>query len=329
MISAQMNPFLQFALGCSVWMLVLLTQLIVRRVASIWFGHECIDFVDVCSVANVSVLFMDEPFHGYYIHGKAPSGKGDWCHTELAKVLRDEDMGIALSRGLTVDGVQSFEMFLPPDMAVQVTSGMPAHFRQTLCKLYGDVNATTATIASRKPDGPTVLDIAQMSHHRCAVQRLMDCMVHAVMRGAAEVVQSREGMNWFWGALPSGGVATLQQPLFYKDYSSLAWLACLAYGHELRLGGLGLPAGFEWHVGLLEVLMFSVFWRFHGSIYAGCAAAFLLNQGILAFYSYFGRRRLAYTSVINDMFLLVGSSRCQNCIYVVVVLAFFIHELVS
>jgi hypothetical protein len=24
-----------------------------------------------------------EPFHGYYIHGKAPSSRGDWGHTEL------------------------------------------------------------------------------------------------------------------------------------------------------------------------------------------------------------------------------------------------------
>eukprot|EP00971_Amphidinium_carterae_P143537 2843756-Amphidinium_carterae.1 len=56
-------------------------------------GHDLIDFVDVCAVANVSVFILDEPFHGYYIHGKAPSSKGDWCHTELAKAIHDESKG--------------------------------------------------------------------------------------------------------------------------------------------------------------------------------------------------------------------------------------------
>ena len=27
-------------------------------------------------------FILDEPFHGYYIHGKAPSSRGDWGHTE-------------------------------------------------------------------------------------------------------------------------------------------------------------------------------------------------------------------------------------------------------
>ncbi len=28
-------------------------------------------------------VYAQEPFHGYYIHGKAPSSRGDWGHTEL------------------------------------------------------------------------------------------------------------------------------------------------------------------------------------------------------------------------------------------------------
>merc|ERR1712113_1152119 len=107
-----------------------------------------------------------------------------------------------------------------------------------------------------------------MSMHRCSVQRLMDSLVHAVLRGVAEVVVSREeGLNWFW--------------------------------------------------------------RFQASIYVGCAAAFLVNQGILAVYSHFGRRRLAYTTVINRMFLLCSSSRSHSCLYVVAVLAFLVRQWIS
>lgn len=38
-------------------------------------------------------------------------------------MLHDEDKGIGFSRGLSPDGCQTFEMFLPPDTAVQLANG--------------------------------------------------------------------------------------------------------------------------------------------------------------------------------------------------------------
>eukprot|EP00435_Cladocopium_sp_Y103_P035142 s649_g9.t1 len=122
-LAAEFNPFLQFSLGISVWIFVLVCQFLLQRIASIFVGHDLNDFIDVCSIANISVFILDEPFHGYYIHGKAPSSRGDWGHTELERVLHDEDKGIGFSRGLSPDGCQTFEMFLPPDTAVQLSNG--------------------------------------------------------------------------------------------------------------------------------------------------------------------------------------------------------------
>ena len=54
-LAADLNPFLQFALGVSVWIFVLTLQFLLQRVGSIFLGHDLNDFVDVCSIANVSV----------------------------------------------------------------------------------------------------------------------------------------------------------------------------------------------------------------------------------------------------------------------------------
>ena len=54
-LAAEFNPFLQFALGVSVWMFVLVLQFLLQRIGSIFLGHDLTDFVDVCSIANVSV----------------------------------------------------------------------------------------------------------------------------------------------------------------------------------------------------------------------------------------------------------------------------------
>lgn len=268
------------------------------------------DFVDACSVANISVFILDEPFHGYYIHGKAPSSRGDWSHTELEKVLHDEDKGIGFSRGLTPDGCQTFEMFLPPDMAVMMDNNRVAHFRQSLLRIFSDVQQTQTLIASRRPERPTAADVAQMSRHRCSIQMLVDSMVNAVMRGAGDVLQTRSSLDWFWGAPPAGGVAAQQHPVFYKDQdcisfpNGLGWSSCLAYGTELQMLGVGFPTGFELHLGLLELLTFILTWRFNGSVVLGAGGAFILNWLALAFYAAVGKRQLAHTTVINPMFLI-------------------------
>lgn len=36
-----------------------------------------VEFVDLCTVCNISVLMFNESFHGYYLHGKSPYGMSE------------------------------------------------------------------------------------------------------------------------------------------------------------------------------------------------------------------------------------------------------------
>jgi len=40
------------------------------------------EFTDLCSIANISIFSLDQEIHGYYIHGKTPSGysEGNMVH---------------------------------------------------------------------------------------------------------------------------------------------------------------------------------------------------------------------------------------------------------
>jgi len=49
-------------------------QLVFRRLFNIWFPLPIEDFVDLCSVANISLFILDDNLHGYYIHGENPFG---------------------------------------------------------------------------------------------------------------------------------------------------------------------------------------------------------------------------------------------------------------
>lgn len=51
------------------------------------------DFMDLCSVSNISLLIMDQNFHGYYLHGQAPWVSSDLLMSELKEKLDMEEMG--------------------------------------------------------------------------------------------------------------------------------------------------------------------------------------------------------------------------------------------
>jgi len=45
-------------------------------------------FTDLCSMANISVLVLEDSFHGYYIHGRSPHGYSDTDMWEMRNQLR-------------------------------------------------------------------------------------------------------------------------------------------------------------------------------------------------------------------------------------------------
>ena len=92
-VSSPYNPFLMFAVGCGLWFLFVLGPLLLRRLGSIFYGWNITDFIDLCSLGNISVLILDEPMHGYYIHGKAPGGRGDCSGTLMSQRLKEEQDG--------------------------------------------------------------------------------------------------------------------------------------------------------------------------------------------------------------------------------------------
>jgi meckelin len=71
-----------FVLGVGEYILQMLLQL--------YDPPSYVDFVDLCSVANISVLIFNEAFQGYYIHGKSPMGAADVSSEKLRLNLEAE-----------------------------------------------------------------------------------------------------------------------------------------------------------------------------------------------------------------------------------------------
>ena len=76
-------------------------QFVLVRLLQLWLPLKKTEFLDLCSVANISVFLLDEMLHGYYIHGQSPFGKADSNLDELLRFLEEEGKGKIRGRGVS------------------------------------------------------------------------------------------------------------------------------------------------------------------------------------------------------------------------------------
>ena len=81
-----------FGVGCIVYYL---TMVVILK-----YPPPFVNFIDLCTVANMSVIIFNEDLRGYYIHGKSPSGAADVNSERLRLNLLSEANGNAMIRGI-------------------------------------------------------------------------------------------------------------------------------------------------------------------------------------------------------------------------------------
>lgn len=59
-----------------------------------------LNFVDLCSVSNISVLVLTDELYGYYIHGLSPHGTTDVNMRDMLMNLERESQQMSGTRGL-------------------------------------------------------------------------------------------------------------------------------------------------------------------------------------------------------------------------------------
>ena len=75
-------------------------QYFITLLISLKFPPAYVEFVDLCSVANISVIIFNEDLNGWYIHGKSPCGAADVSSERLRLNLEAETQGNATIRGI-------------------------------------------------------------------------------------------------------------------------------------------------------------------------------------------------------------------------------------
>lgn len=82
------------------YLLGLIQFLLVSVIYQRFFQDKILNFIDFCSVSNISVFILDQPCHGFYIHGRSPHGMTDVNMKELLMNFYREENSQCGTRGL-------------------------------------------------------------------------------------------------------------------------------------------------------------------------------------------------------------------------------------
>lgn len=122
------SPILVFAMDSFIWILFISVQYLFRFLLyERFYRNRLLQYLDLLSISNISLMILDERCHGYYIHGRSVHPMADTDVGELNEHLRKEENDMVPNRGLQDSEQQSYEIFVTPN------------FRQTYEKIYSIV----------------------------------------------------------------------------------------------------------------------------------------------------------------------------------------------
>ena len=95
--------------------------------------NKITNFVDFCSVANISMFIMTHTQFGYYIHGRSPHGNADTSMQNMAEFIAKEEDGITANRGLEQNSdQQTFSILISNKLSKQYGKViLPLHQRKS------------------------------------------------------------------------------------------------------------------------------------------------------------------------------------------------------
>lgn len=105
------SVFLRSGLAMIVYGGTALVQFLINRLILSMFYNPVLNFIDLLSVMNISLLTLTHKQFGYYVHGKSAHGRADTDMLDLQQCLRRETNGQTGSRGLEPgQDITTFEM---------------------------------------------------------------------------------------------------------------------------------------------------------------------------------------------------------------------------
>ncbi|XP_069494812.1 meckelin-like isoform X2 [Ambystoma mexicanum] len=265
---------LRFGVSVSMWLAVALVQILFVVVIYERFVEDKLhNFVDLCSLSNVSVFVLMHRCYGFYIHGRSVHGQADVSMETMLAHLKKEEENLCPLRGLEPSSdVQTFEVLLSDRVRHQ--------YEKILQPLLEAPTGMKARI-----DGNPLMEQRMKTYY--TFNRFLSAFLEHVYKDMDYMVKDKVFLERIMGM-------EFQQPIersiLYNDDRGL-FSKVLFYGNELVLL-------------LFDILLFSVVDLGAQNFVLAAIITYIVQKLVVILRATVGRKNLSKQTMVEEQFLI-------------------------
>uniref|UniRef100_A0A7I4YZN0 Meckelin n=1 Tax=Haemonchus contortus TaxID=6289 RepID=A0A7I4YZN0_HAECO len=234
------------------------------------------NFIDLCSIANISVLALTHPLHGHYIHGRSPHGRADTGMAEMNDFLQKERDDLCGFRGLEpTSHLQTFIVNLPVTLRSRYDEIMMSMRNSSAQVRLSGLDQTTAKM------GATVQ----------AREQINTLFREFIDHSTADMDYTIRDRSFAEALLDTELNDTSQIGNFLRDPSEVGFSSCFLYGRE-------------WAHFSFEAMLFVLLYISLESLPFAAAIVFCFTHGLIGITSLLCKNHFVKSSLVDHRFLI-------------------------
>ncbi|XP_016977547.1 meckelin [Drosophila rhopaloa] len=268
---------------CLIAALYLVTYLVQIIGHHLLMANPLQKFIDLCSLANISLFSLTEPGFGYYIHGRSPHGFAD---TDMSSMILQLQRTQTMSgrRGLLMDSDKQAYIILPP-------RSLHIYLERLLLPFQRSLNGSLSqTLLYQKDIVPSIDgQMERTSIAYASVNRFFCAFIDHAIKDMDYIIKEKSFMEQLLNCEIDNYI-TENKGTFYID-DSFSFSRVLLLGNHL-------------HICVLELLLLLSIFLMTSSLLIAAAAACVLNILLRQVFRHWVRRNVSRKTLIDERFLL-------------------------
>ncbi|KAI8910220.1 Meckelin, partial [Gorgonomyces haynaldii] len=282
------STILGFASNASAWVVMILIQFVFRwGFYDRYYRNVVLQYTDLLSLSNISLVVLDEKCHGYYVHGRSVHATADTSIQEINQYLRHEASDIVPRRGLNDTNDQCFEIFVTQE------------WRKYFDKLYhpnalqSDLARTAGMINRLANEPPAVNGSALSGNQQMETNSKMARSLNSFLKSFFEQLNKEfpynMGKKTYWESMIGAAPDLTKGSTFFQDDTGFCKVLLL---------------GVEFHLLILYICLFCYIHNALGSYMKAAGIIWLIDWSVLTIRLHFGRMNITRKTLLDAKFLL-------------------------
>ncbi|XP_074843042.1 meckelin [Carettochelys insculpta] len=271
---APWSRILRFGVSSVLWLVIAMLQIIFFAVFYERFVEDKIrQFVDLCSMSNISVFLLSHRCFGYYIHGRSVHGHADTNMEEMNMNLKREAENLCSQRGLlpNTDG-QTFQISISSKMRQQYD-----RIHETLTRKHGPARLLASSA--------TTFEQSTKAYH--TMNKFLGSFIDHVHKDMDYIVKDKLLLERVLGM---EFMEPMEKSIFYNDEGH-SFSDVLFYGNEATLL-------------IFDILFFSVVDLASQSFVLAAVLTYLQQEIFRFIRNTAGQKNLASKTLVDERFLI-------------------------